>query len=86
MDVMNSNASNSSNRNNVKNTIFKAKIKRFSIEIYFMWFSALIFVTETFVGEYLDGDLDEIPLFNLKTDDANKEQQAFCLCLHFFIA
>lgn len=72
MDVMNSNASNGSHKNNVKNTIFNTKIKRFSIEIYFMWFSALIFLTESIVGRYFHIDFCRIPMFNLQTADENK--------------
>lgn len=51
MDVMNSNASDRSNKKKFKRPNFNAKIKQFSIEIYFMWFSALIYLAETVVGE-----------------------------------
>lgn len=51
MDVMNSNASDRANKKKFKRPNFNAKIKQFSIEIYFMWFSALIYLAETIVGE-----------------------------------
>lgn len=51
MDVMNSNASDRTNKKKFKRPNFNAKIKQFSIEIYFMWFSALIYLAETIVGE-----------------------------------
>lgn len=50
MDVMSPNKSNDVHRK--KHKRINTKIKHFSIEIYFMWFSALIFLAETFVGKY----------------------------------
>lgn len=77
MDVINSNASDVINKKKHKRSRINAKIKQFSIEIYFMWFSALIFFAETFVGKgplihlfilkYIHLNLQiNIPLFNLK--------------------
>lgn len=52
MDVINSNTLDGINKKKHKrHTRINAKIKQFSMEIYFMWFSALIFFAETFVGE-----------------------------------
>lgn len=50
MDVINSNLSDGMAKKKHKRPRINAKIKQFSIEIYFMWFSALIFFAETFVG------------------------------------
>lgn len=52
MDVMNSNAADRPNQKKIKRSTLNTKIKQFSIEIYFMWFSALIFLTETIVGKF----------------------------------
>lgn len=52
MDVMNSNVADRINQKKIKRSTLNAKIKQFSIEIYFMWFSALIFLTETVVGKF----------------------------------
>lgn len=52
MDVINSNSSDGINKKKHKRPRINAKIKQFSMEIYFMWFSALIFFAETFVGNY----------------------------------
>ncbi|XP_031618189.1 uncharacterized protein LOC116337637 [Contarinia nasturtii] len=49
MDVINSNSSDGIQKKKQKRPRINAKIKQFSIEIYFMWFSALIFFAETFV-------------------------------------
>lgn len=53
MDVRNSNSCSDGiqKQKKHKRPRINAKIKQFSIEIYFMWFSALIFFAETFVGE-----------------------------------
>lgn len=51
MDVINSNTSDSIAKKKLKRTRLNTKIKQFSIEIYFMWFSALIFLAETFLGK-----------------------------------
>lgn len=77
MDVINSNSSDGITKKKHKRPRINAKIKQFSIEIYFMWFSALIFFAETFVGKdplihlfilkYIHLNLQiNIPLFNLK--------------------
>lgn len=52
MDVMNSNAADTITKKKHKRPRINTKIKHFSIEIYFMWFSALIFLAETFLGKF----------------------------------
>lgn len=50
MDVMNSNNSfDRTNKKKFKRSTFK--VKQFSIEIYFLWFNQLIYLTETIVGK-----------------------------------
>lgn len=53
MDVMNSNASDRVNKKKFKSPACNSNISRFSLEIYFIWFGALIFLTETFIGKLL---------------------------------
>lgn len=52
MDVINSNKTDIVHRKKHKRPNINTKIKHFSIEIYFMWFSALIFLAETLVGKF----------------------------------
>lgn len=79
MDVINSNVSDAINKKKHKRSRINAKIKQFSIEIYFMWFSALIFFAETFVGKspliHISIEIHiNIPLFNLKIRTIQKAE------------
>lgn len=62
MDVMNSSKSDAVHRK--KHKRINTKIKQFSIEIYFMWFSALIFFAETFVGKFQASSISNINIYD----------------------
>lgn len=53
MDVGNLNECDSNAKQKLKKAIRKANISKFSIESCFLWFSAVIFVTELIIGNYL---------------------------------